>query len=136
MNRKEILEAASKAVHAQDAEHDYGKPENNFETISELWNSYLEALDYRHSELEARDVAAMMILLKIARAANSTKADHWVDIAGYAACGGEIDGTPEEETVTTGADNKEAETIVLKSLGNVGVNGPFELRFTAKKEDE
>lgn len=124
MNRKEILEAASKAVHAQDAEHDYGKPENNFETIADLWNTYLKALDHQLLdceclELEARDVAAMMILLKIARAANSTKADHWVDIAGYAACGGEIDGDPEEETVTTYADNKEV----------AGVNGPFEHSF-------
>ena len=86
----------------------------------------------------SRDVAAMMILLKIARAATSTKCDHWVDIAGYAACGGEIDGTPEEETATMYADNKEVDTIVLQSLGDITGegNGPFELRFTVKKEDE
>ena len=139
MNRKEILEAASKAVHAEDMDHDYGSPENNFETIADLWSTYLEAAydeDTTIACLSSRDVAAMMILLKVARVATSEKADNWVDIAGYAACGGEIDGTPGEETVTTYADNKEAETIVLKSLGNVDVNGPFELRFTAKKEDE
>ena len=39
MNRKEILEAASKAVHAEDMDHDYGKPENNFETIADLWST-------------------------------------------------------------------------------------------------
>lgn len=98
MNRKEILAAANKAVHAEDMDHDYGKPEDNFATIAELWNTYLEALDCEHSELEARDVAAMMILLKVARAATSAKSDHWVDIAGYAACGGEIDTGGEEET--------------------------------------
>lgn len=137
MNRKDILEAASSAVHAKDLNHDYGKPEDNFATIAELWNTYLEAVcDDPDIYLSSRDVAAMMVLLKVARVATSEKADHWVDIAGYAACGGEIDGTPGEETVTTYADNKEAETIVLKSLGNVDVNGPFELRFTAKKEDE
>ena len=127
MNRKEILAAANKAVHAEDMDHDYGKPEDNFATIAELWNTYLDAVfdeDFK-GYLSSRDVAAMMVLLKIARAANSTKCDHWVDIAGYAACGGEIDGTPEE---------KDPETIVLKSLGDI--SGPFELRFKAKKEDE
>ena len=39
----------------------------------------------------AHDVAAMMILLKVARLATSPdKWDNWVDIAGYAALGGEV----------------------------------------------
>ena len=94
MNRKEILEAASSAVHAQDAEHDYGKPENNFQTIADLWNTYMEAMcddEELNVYLSSRDVAAMMVLLKVARVATSEKADHWIDIAGYAACGGEIE---------------------------------------------
>lgn len=138
MNRKEILAAANKAVHAEDMDHDYGKPENNFQTIAELWNTYLEAMTDEEIYLSSRDVAAMMILLKIARAATSTKCDHWVDIAGYAACGGEIDGTPEEETATVYADNKELKTITLQSLGDITGegNGPYELRFTVKKEDD
>lgn len=146
MNRKEILAAANKAVHAEDMDHDYGKPEDNFATIADLWNTYLEAVcdDPDLSVyLSSRDVAAMMILLKIARVAASEKADHWIDIAGYAACGGEVDGWVEkakaqEETATTYADNKELDTIVLQSLGDITGegNGPFELRFTVKKEDE
>ena len=41
--------------------------------------------------LEPHDVAAMLALLKIARIASGhAKADNWVDLAGYAACGGEI----------------------------------------------
>ena len=33
----------------------------------------------------------MMILLKVARVAGGSESiDNWVDIAGYAACGGEI----------------------------------------------
>ena len=140
MNRKEILEAASKAVHAEDMDHDYGKPEDNFQTIAYLWSTYMDAAYGEDFNIyfSSRDVAAMMILLKIARAATSTKCDHWVDIAGYAACGGEIDGTPEEETATMYADNKEVDTIVLQSLGDITGegNGPFELRFTVKKEDE
>lgn len=117
MNRKEILEAARTATHSEDKDHDYGTPENNFVTIADLWNVYLEASHDDYASLDARDVAAMMILLKVARAATSTKADHWVDIAGYAACGGEIDdGTPCEEKVLY-ADNqqimKEPETWTL-----------------------
>lgn len=137
MSRKDILEAASKVVYAEDKEHDYGKPEDNFATIAKLWNTYLEATcddPDRSVCLGSRDVAVMMILLKIARLSMSNKADHWVDIAGYAACGGEIDGTTEEETVTTYVDNKEAETYVVQSLG--GLSGPFEPRFKAKKEGE
>lgn len=106
MNRKEILEAASSAVHAQDQDHDYGKPEDNFETIADLWSTYMEASYDVRVSLGSRDVAAMLILLKVARAATSTKSDHWVDIAGYAACGGEIDGTPCEEEVRY-ADNQQ-----------------------------
>lgn len=42
------------------------------------------------------DVAAMLALLKIARIASGhAKADNWVDLAGYAACGGEIEGGEE-----------------------------------------
>lgn len=138
MNRGEILAAASKAVHAEDRDHDYGKPEDNFATIAELWNTYLDAVfdeDF-NGYLSSRDVAAMMVLLKVARVATNEKADHWVDIAGYAACGGEIDGTPEEETATTYADNKALDPIVVQSLGLGEGIGPFELRFTVKKEDE
>ena len=91
MNRKGILEAASKAVHAEDKDHDYGSPEDNFGTIAKLWTVYLDASHDAHVLFDARDVAAMMVLLKIARVATSNKADNWIDIAGYAACGGEID---------------------------------------------
>ena len=139
MNRKEILAAANKAVYAEDMDHDYGKPEDNFATIAELWSTYLGAVcDDPDIYLSNRDVAAMMVLLKVARAATSTKCDHWVDIAGYAACGGEIDGTPGGETATMYADNKELKTISLQSLGDITGegNGPFELRFAVKKEDE
>ena len=133
MNRKEILEAASKAVHAEDMDHDYGKPENNFETIADLWSTYLEAAYDEDSIvcLSSRDVAAMMVLLKVARVATSEKADHWVDIAGYAACGGEIDGEPDKEDVTLYADNLEVGNLYMTP-----VKREVEIRLTAKKEDE
>ena len=61
-------------------------PEDNFSLIADLWGVYLK------SDIGAEDVAIMMILLKVARTASSSYEDEdsWVDIAGYAACGGEI----------------------------------------------
>lgn len=95
MNRKEILEAAAKCV-CGDREKDYGSPENNFQIIADLWTDYLigagkskDAFDFF---ITAKDVAAMLALMKIARIASGhAKEDNWVDLAGYAACGGEIE---------------------------------------------
>lgn len=85
MNRKEILEAAQKCV-CGDREQDYGSPENNFQRIAEFWSTYTGL------PLTSTDVAAMLALLKIARIASGhEKEDNWVDLAGYAACGGEIE---------------------------------------------
>lgn len=89
MTRNEILEAAKTCV-SGDREQDYGSPENNFQMIAELWTSYLYNMD--HVDLSAKDVAAMMALMKIARISSGhAKIDNWVDLAGYAACGGEIE---------------------------------------------
>ena len=89
MTRKDILEAAYSCVNG-DRDMQYGSPEDNFKLIAELWATYLK--DRLHEPgLAARDVAAMMALFKIARIKNGTKSDNWIDLAGYAACGGEID---------------------------------------------
>ena len=53
MKRPEILDAAKKCVCGQ-REGDYGKPERNFQTIADFWNSYLDAA---HPELNLKDVA-------------------------------------------------------------------------------
>jgi hypothetical protein len=85
MKRPEVLEAAKICV-CGNRERDYGQPENNFGTIADFWSAYL------HHPVRARDVAAMLALLKIARISNGNpKGDNWIDLAGYAACGGEID---------------------------------------------
>lgn len=87
--RKGILAAAEHCV-CGEREQDYGTPEQNFASIADLWTTYLAYLSH---EVTPRDVAAMMILLKVARIASGHgKMDNWVDIAGYAACGGELDG--------------------------------------------
>ena len=89
--REKILQDALKIV-TQDRNKDYGDPEDNFSTIAEYWTTYLHSKNKLHGEetLTATDVAAMMILMKCSRLATSPdKEDHWVDIAGYAACGGQ-----------------------------------------------
>lgn len=84
MNRQEILEAATKCV-CGEREQDYGSPEDNFNRIATYWSSHLGM------EITAEDVAVMMALLKIARIGTGTATDDsWVDLAGYAACGGEL----------------------------------------------
>ena len=90
MKRSEILEAARCCV-CGEREQDYGTPENNFRTIGLFWSIYLGAA---HPEfnlpITAKDVGAMMALLKVARIATGSSLDSFVDLAGYAACAGEI----------------------------------------------
>lgn len=91
MNRKEILDKAEKCVCGK-REKEYGTPEDNFSTIASFWSTYKEI------EFTADDVAVMMMLLKIARikSGNATD-DSYVDIAGYAACGAEINSLDKED---------------------------------------
>ena len=87
MNRKEILNAAIKTV-CEERQDSYGKPEDNFAIIADLWSGYLGNV-----VLKAEDVAMMMILLKIARIQTGKyKPDNYIDIAGYAACAAEVAG--------------------------------------------
>ena len=93
MNRKETLEAAIKTV-CEDRQDSYGKPEDNFEIIAELWSGYLGDV-----LLGAEDVAVMMILLKAARIRTGEyKPDNYIDIAGYAACAAEIAGAKKHDS--------------------------------------
>ena len=86
MTRKDILAEAERCVCGQ-REQDYGSPEDNFSTIANLWG------DYKGVAFTPLDVAMMMALLKIARIRTGKATDDcFVDLAGYAACGGEIAG--------------------------------------------
>ena len=90
MTRVETLDAAKKCV-CGDREQDYGSAEKNFETITNLWKDYLQAKGFK-VDIKPHDVAAMMALLKIARISSGhAKADNWIDLAGYAACGAELE---------------------------------------------
>ena len=94
MTREEILAMAQKCV-CGDREQDYGSPEQNFELVGELWACYFQKkciITDADCCILPEDVAAMMCLFKIARIATGHgKADNWVDLAGYAACGGELE---------------------------------------------
>ena len=94
--RREILQAAERCV-CGGREKDYGSAEDNFGTVGRLWAAYLKAahpsLELAENVITPVDVAAMLGLLKLARAAGNPKhMDNWVDLAGYAALGGEIAG--------------------------------------------
>lgn len=91
MNRTELLERAAAIVTGERA-NQYGDAENNFAVIADMWCAYLQGCGVNIDFLEPADVAAMMILLKVARIASGhAKDDNWVDIAGYAACGAEME---------------------------------------------
>ncbi len=87
MTRIEFLEEASQCING-DRNAQYGEPEDNFSNIAKLWSAYLDI------DIGAEDVAFMMCLFKVARLKGSCyqSKDSWIDLIGYAACGGEIAG--------------------------------------------
>lgn len=93
MNRAEILNEAKNCVCGQ-REEDYGTPENSFKVIGELWEVYIKEKCVGTDTIVTivpEDVAALLGLMKVARIATGHgKSDNWIDLAGYAACGGEL----------------------------------------------
>lgn len=93
LSRNEVLDRAGRAVNG-DRTHDYGGPESSFSKIAAYWQAYLDQIiKERNGDLCicGHDVALMLALLKIARLTTSpAHVDSWVDLAGYAACGGEV----------------------------------------------
>lgn len=84
MTKEDFLKEVQEAI-CGDRQLNYGAPEDNFERIAQLWRIYL-GLD-----IDSKDVAYMMILMKIARLMNNPEHyDSIIDIAGYAACAGVI----------------------------------------------
>lgn len=84
MNRREILEHALQAV-TVDRAATHGDAQSSFALIAALWS------DLTGARITPDRVALMLAALKIVRAwGNPGHADNWVDLAGYAACGGEV----------------------------------------------
>ena len=98
--RAAILHAAEEII-CKDRNSQYGEPEDVFTNIAGMWENYLEgrgALDKNCPGLFAHDVAAMMVLFKVARfAANPSHHDSSVDCVGYAAIMGELASRGTEE---------------------------------------
>ena len=93
VGRGEILDKAKSCV-CHDRNGAYGEPEDGFKLIAALWEPVIrESCVSTGADVSVlpETVALLMALLKIARAAaNPGHLDNWVDLAGYAACGGEI----------------------------------------------
>ena len=107
MHRTEILDTAKQYV-SKDRNATHGEPEDNFQHIADFWNVWIsmklskKTSDYHIGDpvikqgdldnlLDATDVAILMDLMKTARLITSPECvDHWIDKAGYSACGGGI----------------------------------------------
>ena len=83
-----LAEAAEIVGGARNATH--GDKERSFVAIAGLWNAYLDGRK-APGPISPRDVAACMVLLKLARSVQGTPdRDHFLDAAGYAAIAGEL----------------------------------------------
>ena len=74
-----ILDDARAIVEGQ-RRSDYGDARTCFNRIAKMWGGYLGM------ELNAQDVAHLMIMLKVARNHDTFKRDSLVDVCGYAYC--------------------------------------------------
>ena len=81
--RTQILETAGNLCNG-DREQQYGDPQENFETVAQMWSAYLG------TKVAARDVCNLMALIKIARLKNGPHWDSAVDGAAYLALGEEV----------------------------------------------
>ncbi len=80
-----ILYKAAELVDG-DRQETHGRKQDNFQNISMLWSAYLEM------DLSPKNVANMMVLLKVARTKTGKfNIDDYIDMAGYAGCSGELD---------------------------------------------
>jgi hypothetical protein len=86
MNRKEFLSEVGRIV-GSDRQAQHGNPEDNFVPIAAMWKVYLKQRHGVDVALDSKDVAWMMVLLKVVRAAgNPSNMDNLLDAAGYVAC--------------------------------------------------
>lgn len=93
ITREYILREAARIV-CGDRNEQYGEPEDSFRAIAEFWETYVREKCVKTGAdvcILPADVAMMMVLLKVARTFCATKADTYIDIAGYAACAAEVE---------------------------------------------
>lgn len=107
ITRADILDTA-KAIVTGEREKQYGKPEDNFAAVAQMWEVYLRGQcvgEGADVSVAPEDVAMMMVLLKVGRLMTGDYlADNYVDICGYVACAGEIAGKGATASVQTAGD--------------------------------
>ena len=87
--RGKILREAETLI-TGDRNKNYGSPTENFDTTAALWNAQMGHKLKPGESFTATDVALLMVQLKMARLKTSlSNRDHYLDIAGYIACGWE-----------------------------------------------
>lgn len=92
MNAAEIATEAAKLVGGDRAQQ-HGDKGRNFEATACLWNAYLSIREGgAAAPITGADFAMMMVLAKMSRVHTGSvfNMDNFVDMAGYAACGGEV----------------------------------------------
>ena len=90
MTKSEFLDEVKRIVAEREGQH--GKPGDTFKAIAAAWSAYLAAVVGVPVMLREEDVTMMMVELKVHRFAGGqgTHMDTLLDIAGYAACAGEL----------------------------------------------
>jgi len=91
MNKRTKFLNEVDGIVTRDRNDTYGGPEDSFLRIAKMWDTYLGCKYGFSNTINVNDVAVMMILMKTARLIeNPSHRDSWLDIAGYAACGGTV----------------------------------------------
>lgn len=111
MNRSDVLNRADEVVNGE-RQDQYGNPEDNFSVIAEFFETYIKNKcvfqdedGSLNCEIGARDIANLMILFKVGRLTTGAGSeDTYIDIAGYAACGGAMFNEEDCGETTTNAD--------------------------------
>ena len=80
----EFINKASEVITGERAEQ-YGDATTSFQNIADFWSVYLSRVVGSDVMITSRNVADMMILLKISRTAMDFHEDSYIDIIGYAA---------------------------------------------------
>lgn len=90
MSKADFLDKVKDIVAEREGQH--GKPADTFKAIAASWSAYLTAIVGVPVMLREEDVAMMLVELKVQRFAHGQSAhmDTLLDIAGYAACAGEL----------------------------------------------
>ena len=80
---QKLFDEADKIINGE-RQDQYGRPEDSFDRIARYWSVYLENVNPH--DLDALDVAHMMVLFKAARMQGQKPSrDNYVDAAGYLA---------------------------------------------------